>query len=225
MWSTRLGIFTSFVSERLAQSPLSTQNIRISGITGMSPLQSIATFSISTMSTPVDHEKLQMSAIVVPRVTCDLPTQPVHFNAKWSHLNDLHLADPDFGQPNKIDILLGVDVYADVLLQGRRNGPPGTPTAFETKFGWVLTGKTDDLKIPSKQSHSLVTTFSAKLRNAQEVPLTTLQKNALLFAILMKPTREMKMADLWYHSPKTLRQNYLESSPIHFSGAISTLQK
>ena len=41
------------------------------------------------------------------------------------------------------------DVYADVLLQGRRNGPPGTPTAFETSFGWVLTGKTDSLKFPS----------------------------------------------------------------------------
>ena len=31
-----------------------------------------------------------------------------------------------FGQLNKINILLGVDVYADVLLHGRRNGPPGT---------------------------------------------------------------------------------------------------
>jgi len=51
-----------------------------------------------------------------------LPTQPVHFNAKWSHLNTLHLADPNFCQPNKIDILLGVDVYADVLLNGGRVG-------------------------------------------------------------------------------------------------------
>ncbi|XP_064382855.1 uncharacterized protein LOC135331570 [Halichondria panicea] len=101
-----------------------------------------------------------MSAIVVPRVTCDLPTQPVHLNAKWSHLNNLHLADPDFGQPNKIDILLGVDVYADVLLQGRRNGPPGTPTAFETKFGWVLTGKTDNLKVPSNVAANYAITLS-----------------------------------------------------------------
>ena len=67
--------------------------------------------------------------------------------AKWSHLNDLHLADPDFGQPNKI-----------MLTCCRRKGPPGTPTAFETKFGWVLTSKTDDLKIPSKvAAHHAVT--------------------------------------------------------------------
>ena len=158
------GSSTSFVSERLTQSlrlPMSTQHIRISGITGMSrgtPLQSIATFSISPLVS--SSEKMQVSAIVVPRVTCDLPTQPVYFNANWIHLNDLHLADPNFDQPNKIDILLGVDVYADVLLHGRRNGPPGTPVAFETKFGWVLTGKIDNLKLSSDvASHHVATLF------------------------------------------------------------------
>ena len=120
--------------------------------------------SISTLCPPV--ERLQISAIVVPRVTCDLPTQPVHLNAKWSHLNNLHLADPDFGQPNKIDILLGVDVYADVLLQGRRNGPPGTPTAFETKFGWVLTGKTDNIAA----NHAITLSGDDILREIEECP-------------------------------------------------------
>ena len=40
---------------------------------------------------------------------------------------------------------MGVDVYADITLQGRRSGPPGTPTAFETIFGWVLSGKTSSV--------------------------------------------------------------------------------
>ena len=68
-------------------------------------------------------------------------TQPVHFNAKLNHLNNLHLADPSFGQHSKVDILLSVDIYANVLLHGRRSGPPGT---LETKFGWVLVGNTKD---------------------------------------------------------------------------------
>ena len=41
-----------------------------------------------------------------------------------------------------MDILLGVDVYANTVLQGRRTGPPNAPVAFVTKFGWVLAGKT-----------------------------------------------------------------------------------
>ena len=54
----------------------------------------------------------------------------------------LCLADPDFGIPGKIhvDVLLGVDVVSSTLLNGRRHGPPGSPSAFETSFGWVLAG-------------------------------------------------------------------------------------
>ena len=149
---------TSFVSERLAQSlglRRSTQNVRISGVAGIyhgSPLHSTATFTISPLSD--SQEKLHVSAIVVPRVTCDLPVQPVYLDSNWNHLSGLQLADPGFGQPNKIDILLGIDVYASVVLQGRRNGPPGTPVAFETKFGWVLAGKTNQPSVsPNVTSH------------------------------------------------------------------------
>lgn len=119
-----------------------------------SPLQSVATFTISPLLSSI--EKPQVSAIVVPSVTCDLPTQPVHFNAKWSHLNNLHLAYPNFGQPNKIDIPLGVDV----LLNGQWSGPPGTPVAFETMFGLVLTGNTGNLTVPSTVASHHVATLS-----------------------------------------------------------------
>ena len=83
-----------------------------------------------------------MNAIVAPQVTRDLPVQPVQFKSSWSHLTGLYLADSDFGRPGKIDILLGIDIYTVVTLQGRQSGPPGTPLALETKFGWVLAGKT-----------------------------------------------------------------------------------
>ena len=138
---------TSFVSERLAQSlclPRFHHNIRISGIAGLShqsPLQSVATFNVSPVHN--NAKSLSISAIVVPRVTCDLPIQPIHFDSQWTHLKDLKLADPDFGRPGRIDMLLGIDVHTDVLLQGRRSGPPGSPIAFETMFGWVLAGRTN----------------------------------------------------------------------------------
>ncbi len=62
-------------------------------------------------------------------------------------LSDLNLSDPDFG---KFDILLGVDIYTEVLLQGRRKGPTGSisSVAFETTFGWVLAGKTGKPSTP-----------------------------------------------------------------------------
>ena len=60
----------------------------------------------------------------------------------WDHLSDLPLADPSFGQPGRIDILLGVDIFVNILLQGRRVGPHGSPSALNTEFGWVLAGGT-----------------------------------------------------------------------------------
>ena len=139
----------SFISERLVQGlglPRSHHNLKISGVAGLShqsPLQSIATFKISPVRSP--PKDFAISAIVVPRVTCDLPLQPVHRESNWTHLSELPLADPDYGIPGRVDLLLGVDIYSDVLLNGRWSGPPGTPTAFETQFGWVLAGRTNSI--------------------------------------------------------------------------------
>ena len=137
----------SFVSERLAQNlclPRSSQDITVSGIAGLrhkSPIQSVTSFEVSPVM--LSGRKISVTAIVIPRVTCDLPLCRVPHSLSWRHLSDLPLADPGFGEPGKIDVLLGIDVFSEVLLHGRRSGPPGTPTAFETVFGWVLSGRTD----------------------------------------------------------------------------------
>ncbi len=166
------GSSASFVSERVAQSlrlPRSTRNIHISGIAGIShnsPIHSMATFKISSVTNPSD--KSEVNAIVVPRVTRDLPVQPVQLNSSWNHLAGLYLSDPDFGRPSKIDILLGVDVYASAMLQG---GQPGTPVALETKFGWVLAGKTNlSVTDEAVQSHHItVSTGDDILRKFWEI--------------------------------------------------------
>ena len=105
----------------------------VGGLSHQSPLHSVSTFEISSLHSP--ETKYHITAVVIPRVTCDLSLQPEHINSKWNHLSDLQLADPNIGCSGKIDILLGADVYADVLLHGRWAGPPGSPTAFETQLG------------------------------------------------------------------------------------------
>lgn len=71
-------------------------------------------------------------------MTCDLPVTPVPFDLSWSHLSGLSLADPTFGEPRRVDILLGVDVFADILCHGWQIGPVGSPFAAKTEFGWVV---------------------------------------------------------------------------------------
>ena len=62
----------------------------------------------------------------------------------------LKLADPEFNVSKSIDILLGVDVYHDILKPGLILGPKGTPAAQETMFGWVLFGNTNIGQTPTE---------------------------------------------------------------------------
>ena len=123
----------SFISGRLAQTlrlPRHSQSASITGMAGLthhSSSQSVTSFNIFSLKALIT--KLGETAIIVPK-------------AEWKHLVDLDLADPDFGHPCKIDLLLRVDIFVDVMLHGRWRGPPGTPVAFETLFGWVLAGST-----------------------------------------------------------------------------------
>ncbi len=63
--------------------------------------------------------KLGVTAIIVPKVTCDLLFAPISLKDEWSHLHDVDLAHPAFGQPSKVDLLLGVYIFVEVILQGR----------------------------------------------------------------------------------------------------------
>ena len=61
-------------------------------------------------------------------------------DSKWKHFKGLQLADSEFGKPDKEDLLFGVEVFIDVVRQGRRKGSHDSPTAIKTEFGWVLAG-------------------------------------------------------------------------------------
>ena len=82
------GSTMSFVSERVVQSlglRRRSQCLTISGIgdrSHKSPLSSVSTFEISSLYSP--RARHTITAIVVPRVTCDLPLQPVRDASKWT---------------------------------------------------------------------------------------------------------------------------------------------
>ena len=135
---------TSFMSEHLAQLlrlPRTRKTAHIAGIGGLSNNslhQSVVHFSISPLQLPT--RRMNMEAVVLPKVTLNIPTSHVPLRSEWDRLSGLDLADPHFGSPGAVDLLLGVDVFTAVLGHGRRSGPQGSPTAVETSFGLVLAG-------------------------------------------------------------------------------------
>ncbi|XP_011884025.1 PREDICTED: uncharacterized protein LOC105571160 [Vollenhovia emeryi] len=58
----------------------------------------------------------------------------------WPHLQDLLLADKDFTSPEHIDLILGADVYAQILEDGVVKGDADAPIAQRTSLGWIILG-------------------------------------------------------------------------------------
>ena len=138
----------SFITERLTQRlrlPRRNYGIKVSGIGGSTTQLTVrGTVQCSITRVGQQGKNLDIEAMVLPKITSELPSHPVPFDSKWKHLLGLKLADPDFGTPGSIDLLLGAEVFGRAMLQGRRHGPSGSPSAFKTHFGWVLAGAIRD---------------------------------------------------------------------------------
>lgn len=77
----------------------------------------------------------------------------VPFNVTWSHLSNIQLADPGFGHPGEINLLLGVEVFVEVMLHGRRSGVPGSALLLKRNLdGFLLAALTPVFCSPSHYS-------------------------------------------------------------------------
>ena len=61
----------------------------------------------------------------------------------WDHLADLSLADPQITDSDPIELLIGSDLYSEIILDGIRRGSSDQPIAQNTIFGWVVSGPTN----------------------------------------------------------------------------------
>ena len=115
-------------------------HITFSGIQDSNSAPSHALITVSMSSVQAPNQPYQISAAVVPKVTCDLPLQGAAGVQDLPHLKGLELADPTFHLPGRIDLLLGENILSKLLKPDIRVGPEGTPIAWKTVFGWAIRG-------------------------------------------------------------------------------------
>ncbi len=82
---------------------------------------------------------MQVQGPVVNKITNSLPSSFIT-KGDWKHIQPLHLADPQYDVPSRIDLLLGAPVYGYLLLPGLIKASPVEPVAQNTEFGWILSG-------------------------------------------------------------------------------------
>lgn len=84
----------------------------------------------------------KIDAFVINKITScpelKVPSGP------WPHLRGLHLADPTYYQPGEVDMLIGAEVFVDMITCKKVIGPKGTPSAIETILGYCLVGKVNN---------------------------------------------------------------------------------
>ena len=83
---------------------------------------------------------IPVRAVVVDVISGDLPSSTLSTVKQDACLNELPLADPNFDQPGRIDLLLGVDVLPRIMLEGRKNSADYTLSSTRSVYEWIVTG-------------------------------------------------------------------------------------
>jgi len=110
----------------------------------------------------------KFTAWVFPTITAQMPIQPISDQVADKYKN-LALADPSFAVPDKVDLLLGADLFARILNGKRVSVGDAYPVAFGSVFGWIIIGQVPQSSNPvsSTSSHliSLVSSIECLMDN------------------------------------------------------------
>ncbi|KAJ0184020.1 hypothetical protein K1T71_000443 [Dendrolimus kikuchii] len=162
------GSEASFINEATVQA-LGLKRTSVNGIVsgvgdGQTQTQSMVTF---TLQSRYNSYSVPINAFVLSTLTSLLPNSTT-FITDWPEIENLSLADPKYGVSRKVDLILGVDVLSDVILDGLKRHPTEQgPIAQNTQLGWMLSGR-----IQPKTDHSNSRIISLHLQVKEDQLLT-----------------------------------------------------
>lgn len=127
---------------------LAAKRLGIKGVSGGPSIKAIGFNSISTRGIATiefssyfnSESKFLATVSIVERISGKLPSEllNVHLPRHW---RNLVLADENFYQPGPINVLLGAEVFSDIIAKGLlRTNNPGI-IAQNSSLGWLLSGK------------------------------------------------------------------------------------
>lgn len=134
------GSQSNFITNELA-SKLQLPRIRVNyAITGIDGSTNQANFSVkTTVQSRATSYKENLEFLILPKITPNLPTNKIKLEN--SHIPDwVKLADPSYSEPGKIDILIGAELFYELLRPGKYKAYDKGPVFQETELGWVVSG-------------------------------------------------------------------------------------
>lgn len=112
--------------------------------------------SVAVKVSTLDGELItpKYSVTVVPKITNPLPSTPLTTKVR-ELLKNCPLGDDSFNVTGKIDFLIGIDLYGQIITGKPTQLGPSLPYVMPTPCGYVVFGT-----IPSPTKHSKVTLFT-----------------------------------------------------------------
>ncbi|XP_070529846.1 uncharacterized protein [Cardiocondyla obscurior] len=103
---------------------------------------------------------------------------------------NIKLADPNFNVSAKVDILLGAEIFWDLICVGQIKANAAHPTLQKTRLGWILLGSLVDSERGLQHFHSLYALISNNELNKQLEKFWRLEDIADNFSHYTKQERE-----------------------------------
>ncbi|KAF9406671.1 hypothetical protein HW555_013037, partial [Spodoptera exigua] len=81
----------------------------------------------------------QTEVVIMKKLINNLPNHSFS-KPSWEYLQNIQLADRHFNVCRPIDLLLGAEVYSEIIMSGIIKENSSLPIAQQTQLGWVLSG-------------------------------------------------------------------------------------
>lgn len=135
------GSQSSFITEAVKSKlklPIQPSDINIVGIGDSFIKQSTERCSLQLSSKNTTPFSVTMSCLVLPSICGKVPKYPC--NILHVDLSNFNLADPKFNEPAAIDLLIGADLFWDLIGSDQHSLGDKQPILRSSKLGWLIAG-------------------------------------------------------------------------------------
>ncbi|XP_048483606.1 uncharacterized protein LOC125489951 [Plutella xylostella] len=139
---------TEAVKNKLSLTP-QPSNTNIVGI-GNTPINLKTERCALQLQSNDSSYDVKMTCLIMPKISDNLPK--VAFDIRHLNLSDFSLADPSFNEPSPIEMLIGADLFWDIIGSQQHSLGEKNPILRSSKFGWLIAGPIITKTIPTKNN-------------------------------------------------------------------------
>jgi hypothetical protein len=131
-----------FITERCAQRLKLARTQTHASIQGISNVNTAAHYSVPLQIRSMHSDwHTTLDCNILSNITGTTPSTKLD-TSSWNLPKFLRLADEQFDQPGNTDLLIGADIFYDILRSGRHTRACNFPVIQETVLGWTISGRT-----------------------------------------------------------------------------------